>query len=526
MENKIMILGSGPVARNLAGSLITEGIPVVMACRDPEAAAMGASFQESHKSDPEVISDATVQSCTGVAGDFSVELASGNLKIERHVRAVILSEESVRESNASRYSLPLFPRIIPLSRLRTAFESPDTQGEIISSVKTCLFLNGLIGESHPEILREVMHFALLLQREYQIRSHVFVNNLKVAGDGLEALYRETRIAGVIYTKVTESSVIMEKTDEGRIRLTYFDEPIRLTLTLLTDLIIIDEKAIPSGFLMASAQKMGLETGLSGFAQKENVHRLPVATNRKGILVVGDSRGGFSKKERDADTASAMLALTSPRVDLIPLNEKARIHEGRCIRCLTCFRACPYHAILLNPRPVVALQACEGCGICMAECPRDAINLGVSSKETIPGYLNEPSLSILAFCCTRSAIPALELASLMGYPVSKTVSAIRVPCAGKITPEEILMAFKGGADGVMVITCHQGNCHSEKGNRLAKDRVGYLKHFLKESGIGEGRLIYCTLASNMGSEAWGLVRSFESVLSTLGRTPLNRERPVI
>jgi heterodisulfide reductase subunit A len=44
--------------------------------------------------------------------------------------------------------------------------------------------------------------------------------------------------------------------------------------------------------------------------------------------------------------------------------------------MTCVRACPYHAPLVNvdSKAEITAAACMGCGICASECPAHAIEL--------------------------------------------------------------------------------------------------------------------------------------------------------
>ena len=62
---------------------------------------------------------------------------------------------------------------------------------------------------------------------------------------------------------------------------------------------------------------------------------------------------------------------------------AEIDPGHCIRCLTCFRLCPYGAVNQGSRIAVVADACAGCGICVAECPRGAIRSGIRCRDRKP-----------------------------------------------------------------------------------------------------------------------------------------------
>jgi 2-oxoisovalerate ferredoxin oxidoreductase delta subunit len=45
---------------------------------------------------------------------------------------------------------------------------------------------------------------------------------------------------------------------------------------------------------------------------------------------------------------------------------------KCTRCMICWKFCPEPAIFPTDPPQVDYDYCKGCGICIVECPFDAI----------------------------------------------------------------------------------------------------------------------------------------------------------
>jgi F420-non-reducing hydrogenase iron-sulfur subunit len=51
----------------------------------------------------------------------------------------------------------------------------------------------------------------------------------------------------------------------------------------------------------------------------------------------------------------------------------------------------------------------------------------------------------------------------------------------------MKAFKAGADGVMILGCHPGECHYKEGNLQILKRYALLKEVLPQFGVETDRL---------------------------------------
>jgi F420-non-reducing hydrogenase iron-sulfur subunit len=105
--------------------------------------------------------------------------------------------------------------------------------------------------------------------------------------------------------------------------------------------------------------------------------------------------------------------------------------------------------------------------------------------------------ILTFCCNWCSYAGADGAGVarMQYPPNARV--IRVMCTGRINPLFIVKGFLSGADMVMVLGCHFGDCHYLKGNYTCDMRMSYLKVFLQAIGINPERLYWDQISASEG-----------------------------
>jgi coenzyme F420-reducing hydrogenase delta subunit len=127
--------------------------------------------------------------------------------------------------------------------------------------------------------------------------------------------------------------------------------------------------------------------------------------------------------------------------------------------------------------------------------------------------------IKAFCCQQSAFEAYEMAKTMKLPVPDERDIVKVKCTGLIDIIDVMQAFEDGADGIMVVACHEGNCLFLSGNSRAVKRVQRIKKLLDEIGIGGERLEIFHVAANMGPRFSEITTNMKDRISKLGKSPI-------
>lgn len=512
MTGPTLIIGGGNCARDVASFLAAEGRDAVIAVAD-EACGDRAHFaiQKTGNGSVELLNGARLNACRGFIGQFDATFTQHGEILQRRVAHIVIAEENRRIPNFDLY------RLRPASAVRSlsAFKNDMAIRPEAFANRRVLFLHGLRQESDPVVAEEVFRTALDLQTVSGALGHVLTGNLKVAGNGLEALYRDAKSAGTLFFKFTDRQPTVAQADDGRVEIKFRDEVTGHDCRLSPDITIIDDSILPAPYLEHLAGVLGLHRGPAGFLQTENVHRLPVFTNRRGILAVGPARAVMSPADGETEAAcGARAVLGLANLDGRPRVDAAEIDSGHCIRCLTCFRLCPYGAVNKGIRIAVVADACAGCGICVAECPRGAIELGtiLAATKKDHGAARPPDASpadprVVVFCCARSAGRARALYEDHGQQTAVDAKVVTVPCAGAVSVQHLLSAFADGAAGVLVLTCHEGNCHSETGNQHARRRVDHLADLLGRMGFGGDRLAIATLAANMPVEYADVTRRF-------------------
>ncbi len=127
-------------------------------------------------------------------------------------------------------------------------------------------------------------------------------------------------------------------------------------------------------------------------------------------------------------------------------------------------------------------------------------------------MNEPK--IIGFLCNWCSYRGADTAGMARLKYPPNMKVIRVPCSGRVSPELVLRAFREGADGVMVLGCHIGDCHYSSGNHRTAKRMPILKKVLEYNGIEPERLSVNWASAAEGERFATIVTEFTETIRTL------------
>ncbi len=130
--------------------------------------------------------------------------------------------------------------------------------------------------------------------------------------------------------------------------------------------------------------------------------------------------------------------------------------------------------------------------------------------------------ILAFTCNWCSYAAADLAGTARIQYPTNLRIIRVMCSGMVHPNLVTEAFELGADGVLVMGCHPGECHYQDSNMKAEARLLVIDEMLSLMGLEKERfrLVWCSSAE--AERFAGVICDMTETLKSMGPSPYRND----
>lgn len=136
-----------------------------------------------------------------------------------------------------------------------------------------------------------------------------------------------------------------------------------------------------------------------------------------------------------------------------------------------------------------------------------------TEKRVRGEGFEPK--IVGFLCNWCSYAGADKAGTSQTPYPPNVNIIKVMCSGRVDPQFIMTAFENGADGVLILACHPGDCHYKEGNYKAAQRHRMLLRLMKQFGIEEERCRFDYVSAGEGEKFVSVITEMVAAVTSLG-----------
>jgi len=329
---------------------------------------------------------------------------------------------------------------------------------------------------------------------------LFTPQAKVAGPGLEELYRELRLRGAVVTRLDRPPAL--EPAPGKVGLRFLDPILDQEVRLEVERLVFDPPLGVPEEIRAAGLSLDLLAGPDQGPNPDNVLFPPPLTSRAGVFAVG--RGLEVKDDRAGEELELLteeLGLLLGSGDRVQTATRLASDRRQCALCLTCLRTCPVQAIGWDSGPVVLESACLSCGQCAAVCPAAVIEPLWEEEEGLKALLLEPGSGRLVLACGRVSPETLAR-------LPEGVRTVRLSCAGRVSPGVLLALLGRGYGRVVVAACHPGNCRSLTGSARAGQVVAEVRDWLSSLGLPASTVSYVPLAPHQHQRLLGALGAEE------------------
>ncbi len=139
-------------------------------------------------------------------------------------------------------------------------------------------------------------------------------------------------------------------------------------------------------------------------------------------------------------------------------------------------------------------------------------------------MSEFDPKIIGFLCNWCSYAGADLAGVSRIQYPSNIRIVRVMCSGRIDPIIPLEVLMKGADGVLILGCHPGDCHYVEGNLYEERKIRMLKKLIALTGMEPERLRLEWVSASEGQRFAQIVTEFTEQIRKLGPSPLSGRTP--
>lgn len=377
--------------------------------------------------------------------------------------------------------------------------------------------------------------SLLIKEHWpETEIYVFYVDIRAYGKGFEDLYKRAKKEGVMFIRGLPAEMIEDKKTRNLWLIgenTLLKEPYKMEF----DMVILSVGLEPRKDSEVIQRLLTLSRTQDGFFMEAHPKLRPVDAATGGIFFAGcaespkDIKDSVTQASAAAARAGILMAKGKVTVEAItPI-----LNVEKCKACGLCVRVCPYNAITLNKelkRVEIVEAACGGCGTCAAECPSDALTQKHFTDEQIIAQIDavteyDAEKKIVAFCCNWCAYAGADFAGVSRMQYPPNVRIIRTMCSGRVAPKFVERAFAREAAAVLVAGCHPGDCHYINANYQTQKRVERLWKKMEQNGLNKERLQLLWVSAAEGERFASKIYEMQKIVESITPEEIERARKV-
>ena len=245
---------------------------------------------------------------------------------------------------------------------------------------------------------------------------------------IHILYRDIRVYGLmeqLYTKVRDLGVLFFRYDDQHkpelhtkpaslsgqtLQIFSWDLSLRKQIKFEPDLLVLSMPVVPRSDMKNLANRFKVSLDRDGFFLEAHVKLRPVDFSTEGIYMAGMAHYPKLVEESiiQAQAAASRASIILSQDTFKAGGSVAVVSQHECTGCLTCVRVCPFDVPVIQPDVMgvgemlgaayIEPAICQGCGICVAECPAQAIDLmhytDSQLRAKVSALLNPEDMTLL------------------------------------------------------------------------------------------------------------------------------------
>ena len=417
MTQKALVIGGGIAGMTAALGVAAQGYDTYLLEKENELGGFSRNIYHTLEKDDvqaflrelknkvqtdnhiKVYTLAKIKAIGGYVGNFITTIEHGaENKLEEIKHGVVVVATGALQYSPKNYYYGQDNRVITQSELENRlFSKPD-----LRSIKSIVMLQcvGSRNQEHPYCCRigcvEAIKNAIKI-KEISPQTDVTILFRDIRTYGLrEKYYRLAREAGVMFVLFDENSPpeLVKDDDSGKL-MVIVNSPDSGMLRLNPDLFVLTAGIIAPIENEDLAKMLKIPINADGFFLEAHMKLRPVDFATEGVFLCGLAHAPKGIEDSIAQAlATVSRATTYLTKDKIEAEGViAVVRPTRCTGCGLCVLNCPYNAIEIQVDQrmgriaVVNSALCKGCGTCSANCRCSAVDLLGFTNEQISLVIN-------------------------------------------------------------------------------------------------------------------------------------------